>query len=227
MINARPGFTHGFASLNGNNLRGNAYQWSEKSGASELLPLSGDVYSHGVANSNDGATVVGQSVLVTSDLWHLGRAVRWVNGVGTALGSLAEYDWSAVQDVSGDGKLVVGQAYNRADHRIYDPLFFDPHDYTFSTKAAAHAVIWNADGQVFDLKNLLETEFGLASQLDGWQLTIASVVSHDGSVIAGRGIDPAGNNAIWVAFLAIPEPSSATLLVIGAILSTSASRRRA
>ena len=47
----------------------------------------------------------------------------------------------------------------------------------------------------------------------GWVLNQASGVSADGTVIAGWGVNPAGQSEAWIAV--IPEPASALLLGFG------------
>jgi hypothetical protein len=74
-----------------------------------------------------------------------------------------------------------------------------------------------------DLNDLLTTEFGL--DLAGWELTGATDISHDGKVIVGYGINPAGDGEAWVAV--IPEPAHIGLLGMGLILGLRRKRRLA
>jgi hypothetical protein len=80
---------------------------------------------------------------------------------------------------------------------------------------SSQPAIW-FDGAVVDLQPYLT---GLGLDLTGWTLTEVTVLSGDGTTIAGRGIppDPSMSGA-WIA--TIPEPS--TWLLAGTALSTAA-----
>jgi len=65
------------------------------------------------------------------------------------------------------------------------------------------------------LRDFLESSYGLAEELEGWRLTLATAISDDGNTIAGQGIDPEGNSAAWVVFLAVPEPEAKFLGATG------------
>jgi hypothetical protein len=80
-------------------------------------------------------------------------------------------------------------------------------------EAPARAVLWNNEGKALDVREMLINQFGLAAELDGWRLTNASHISDDGTVIAGRGLDPNGRLSSWVAVLSIPEPPASVLIL--------------
>jgi uncharacterized membrane protein len=189
-------------------LVGNAHQWSEQDGAAQLLPLSGNDYSHAVALSHDGNTVVGQSFTKISLHSHLARAVRWHNGVPMGLAMIDEFDGSVARDVSADGSLIVGEVYEHLREPNFGQGEFDWQTLTFLAKGDSRAVLWNANGDVFDLKSYLSDRFGLGDELTGWHLATANLISDDGSVIAGQGINPAGDSAIWIVSLSVPEPTA-------------------
>src|SRR5262249_10879860 len=145
--------------------------------------ISGDTYSHAVAASFDGSTIVGNSVTINAQNYFLERAVKWTNGSLTPLQSLAGYNWSTPRDVSADGKLANGIAYNLSPNTFAGPLP-DPDNVVPRVAFAANyasgyskAVLWDATGNVFDLQDYLSSQYGLTNQLQGWQLLDATSIS--------------------------------------------------
>ncbi|QDU55997.1 hypothetical protein [Aeoliella mucimassa] len=162
------------------------------------------------ASSFDGSVVVGSwTPVMTMDGWFKSHATKWVNGEPISL----EMGGSSVAlDVSADGETIVGTL------DFSDPLtdaYFEP-----------IAMLW-ANGKSYELETMLRDKYGLGSKLDGWKLTSATAISDDGRVIAGNGIDPAGNQSAWVAVLRVPEPASAMLLVVVGCLVLAMARVRA
>jgi uncharacterized membrane protein len=194
---------------------GNGYSWTAAAGLLELPNASGDNYSQASAVSRDGTTVVGTSVLRRTHST-MGRAVRWDNGNLTVLDSFTEHPWSSALDVSANGQVIVGRVFRdptTTPSSTVDPPIYEVVNFINQGSAStSRAVLWNAEGDVFDLQTLLATQFGLEAQLEGWTLTSAGHISDDGRVIAGTGIGPDGKGAIWVAVLAIPEPGSLALI---------------
>jgi uncharacterized membrane protein len=221
LFNAQRGFTESPTILDVSDPRGNAYRWTTSSGATELPQIPGDAYSHAVATSFDGAVIVGNSVTINAQNYFLDRAVKWTNGQLTQLPGLAGYDWSTPRDVSANGEFTVGIAYNQSPTVYFPGPPADPNDvvprdsYNNNYESGySKAVMWEAGGNIVDLQNYLSNHFGLANQLQGWQLLDATSISDDGRVIAGRGIDPQGVSSLWVAELAVPEPCSAAEIAL-------------
>jgi uncharacterized membrane protein len=213
VLNAQPSQAEGV--YYSNLIPGNAFQWTATAGLTELAHLAGDAYSHGTASSFDGTTVVGNSVSIGPQGTYENHAMRWNLGVASQLDAPVGFSFSMAKDVSSDGKLVVGTASGQAERLPYD-LLLDPASESFVfpvVPTSDRAVIWDANGHAFDLKTFLESRYGLGPRLAGWLLTDATSISDNGSVIAGRGIDPQRQSAIWVAELAIPEPHSAMIAV--------------
>jgi hypothetical protein len=208
VLNAQPIHSTGSPSANG-------YTWTEAV-LSELPQAPGDNYSQAVAASYDGRSVVGTSVLRRTNST-VGRAVRWDDGSLTLLDALREHPWSSALDVSANGEFIVGRAF-REPTTLHSSTVSSPIYQIYNTAVPSRAVLWDAQGKVFDLQNLLATQFELGARLEGWQLTSAAHISDDGRTIAGMGIDPNGNGAIWVAVLPVPEPESIALFVSGAAI---------
>jgi len=72
------------------------------------------------------------------------------------------------------------------------------------------------------LKDVLVNDYGL--DLTGWTLSSAWGISDDSSTIAGCGINPHGYTEAWIA--TIPEPASAVMLGLGAVLFVLRHKRR-
>ena len=217
-LNAQAGVTHGIFWLHATSEPNNARQWSEAGGPAVLSPLSGNDYSRAAASSFSGETVVGGSVQVTPENAHVTRAVRWESGIISQLGSVAGHDSSMAHDVSGDGETVVGNVYQHAARPYW---YVNPK--LDAADLRSRAVLWNAAGNVFDLRSLLITKYQLGAQLEGWELIDANLISENGNVIVGYGVGPDGKGAAWVAILGVPEPS--TLVLAASLLIFVASGR--
>jgi hypothetical protein len=93
---------------------------------------------------------------------------------------LLDTDWEFTPKVSPDGTLVFGNG---------------------STEWPGNASVWDQVHGDRDLRDLLVSEYGLAEQLQGWQLHFVYQSSLNNRVLVGHGIDPSGDNATWVAIL--------------------------
>src|SRR5690606_2124712 len=154
-----------------------AFIWTQETGAVGLGAPDGG-YSIAQKISADGNTVVG--IQYSSDF----EAFRWTGETGMeGLGFLSGGNYSNAKDVSDDGKTVVGVG-NSADEYI--------------------AFIWREETGMQNLKEFLETEYGL--DLTGWMLGEATAISADGTTIVGLGINPDGFEEGWRVI--IPSSSS-------------------
>ncbi len=97
----------------------------------------------------------------------MNQGFRWTSTDGMTL-----IGGSAAQDISADGKRIVGYG--------------------------SEAILWE-DSTMHVLKTLLEDTHGL--DLTGWTLSRANAISDDGRVIAGYGTNPDGNLEAWRAVL--------------------------
>lgn len=137
-------------------------------------------YSQIFGASADGNVRVGhsQSNLVTANL--TGEPCRWVGDVPQGLGGLAGGNFSgAATSTNNDGSVVVG--------------------YSNVGAGGVRAFLWTPAAGMRDLATVLTSDYGL--NLAGWTLEGASMVTPDGSVIVGIGINPNGSKEGWIARL--------------------------
>ena len=122
--------------------------------------------------SANGLVVVGESQSATA--W---SAFRWTQSDGTVdLGNLPLGFQAFVSGVSGDGSIIVGTDYSCCPGR-YEIFIWDP---------------VNGMRQLADV--LISRGVGLA----GWTLDRVAGVSGDGKTIAGSGINPNGQDEVWI-----------------------------
>lgn len=131
----------------------------------------------------DGAVVVGFSSYSGADERHEYQPFRWESGEMAGLGFLPGHSNGQAEEVSADGSIVVGWTMPGTDHANNPKTAF----------------IWTEAGGMRDLKGVLESDHGL--DLTGWTLTAAYGISHDGAVIVGAGVNPAGDREGWRAVL--------------------------
>lgn len=177
-----------------------AFVWSEASGYVTLTPI-GVCCNDAGAITPDGSVVVG-SYTVTENAT---RGFRW-----SATGGLVALDMPAgiaktwANDISGDGRVIVGSA--------------------LPTGGQIGAALWDEDHGMRLLQEILEGELHL--DLAGWRLTSASAISRDGRVVAGTAINAQGRDATWIADITpVPVPPAAWLLA-SAFGATGWMRRR-
>jgi PEP-CTERM motif len=84
-----------------------------------------------------------------------------------------------------------------------------------------HAVLWQANGSVVDLNN--EVDPALA---DGWVLTSASDIN-DFGVIVGTAQKNGETRAFVLSVSAVPEPTSAVLMLFGFVALVRLAKRSA
>ena len=155
------------------------------------------------AVSRDGKVVVGVDITGPS------LAFRWAQASGNvSLGDLpGGINQSVAFGVSADGSVVVGNGED---------------------EEGRNAFIWTEAGGIRSIKDVLANDFGLGSDVNGWNIFHASAVSWDGKVIVGYGVNPDGNSEAWVASLrqsTIPEPTTLAIFGLG-LLGLGVARRR-
>lgn len=172
-----------------------------KDGAWSTLPRFGIGYYYDrlTGISSDGKVVVG--IGQEGDFYDRGfftdplYAIRWTNGgLPESLGQLPGADnyiydikfqelylrnptfWpiAVPYSVSGDGSVIVGQAYD-----------FSGYDQYSQSWGTFEAFIWDTVHGMRKLKDVLETEWGVPASLTGGNLLSAVAVSDDGRTIAG------------------------------------------
>ena len=171
-----------------------SYRWTELDG---FVPL-GDIEGGASDNSAIDVSPSGNVIVGIASVNGGGHvAYRWTAATGmVGLGDLDGGDLgSTAWGVSADGNIVVGTANTG-----------NPRD-----EFGREAFIWDSVNGMRNLQHVLETDFGLSDELDGWTLFQARDISDDGRVIIGTGINPDGVEEAWVAV--IPEPTAVALLM--------------
>ena len=148
--------------------------WPGTGGIITLPLLKGSVGGMVFGVSGDSTVSVGSSS-ITRDTY---QATLWNASGAVSLGDLPGGQQAcAAYAASYDGSLIVGFT---------------------TTNDGEKAFIWDPQNRMRNLRDVL-VSYGLAPQLQGWQLNRASAISFDGSAIAGHGTNP---NGLTEAFLA-------------------------
>ncbi|MCI0345363.1 MAG: hypothetical protein L0221_07955, partial [Chloroflexi bacterium] len=173
----------GFATVSGVE---RALLWNAVTTPVDLGDLDGDGGASAAFGLNDAGWIVG-----SSDDGGEQRAFRRdpITGVLQGLDHLPGGDFSRARDVNASG-VVVGSAW-------------DPASFEF------HAVLWDTDGTVYDLHDLLLSG-------TGWVLEEALAISDTGYVV-GTARNAAGEPEGFL-LLPIPEPGTALLALLGLTL---------
>jgi len=152
------------------------------------MQLTNESSSEGVTGlSVDGSVAVGYTQVFTGASPRL-RAFRWEAATGLTLldSGVSFADASYARATNLDGTVVVG-------------------DYLVFGQPNTRAFVWTATGGFVDLRDELVNNLGLANQLAGWDLLVATDVSADGRSIVGQGIAPNGcEQAFLVRFPIVP-----------------------
>jgi probable HAF family extracellular repeat protein len=196
-------------SVDFNHLTGaRVFRWTETNGL-EFLPSlhsRGDHRPTGV--SYDGSVIVGTAW--TDDGY---RAFRWTAEDSARPIEVPQgFSASTAADTSADGRFMIGQLVVESGDRLDGFMgWAEPTiDFTMIDPARiaqrVSAMIWDTKRGTRLLEDVLVNEYGLGDELAGWSLVSASAISANGSVIAGMGVNPAGEFQGWVVF--IPEPST-------------------
>lgn len=176
-------------------------------GVAELLPVEGANVSVARAASFGGEAVVG-----TSHFADEGRstATLWSAGSPTELMTPSEFS-STGNDVTADGRTVAGSLRPNSDES--DNIPWNAWEERIAAMRLSEAATWNGE-QLTIVETLLAEKFGLSDELAGWSLTSTELISDDGRVIAGQGVDPDGIPTVWVAILPIPEPTTSGIVFV-------------
>lgn len=171
-----------------------AFRWTAEGGYTRLGYLLDGAIQSSVANAvtPDGAVVVGGSFALGAGSLDGGAAFRWTEESGmVGLGSLPTgMGYSEAVDVSADGGRIIGSAQ--------------------ITGAGNRPFLWTQTDGIKRLSTALVEDFGFASDLEGWNLQLATAISGDGRAIVGRGVDPEGRSVAYLALLDDRLPGDAT-----------------
>lgn len=212
-----------------------AFRWTAGGGVEMLGVLPGGSYAWGLSISANATVITGISAtgagerafvwtesagmqalpLIGAEEWAGGLAAnadgsaiagydgmfaaRWVNGVGQSLGAAPGGTFSYAYAISGNGLVVGGLGDNAAGDTV--------------------ALVWTESLGMVDLNAYLPT---LGVDLTGWELTVTTGISFDGTTMVGAGVYN-GVERGWL--VTIPTPGAAAVLGLGGLLA--ARRRRA
>ena len=166
------------------------FRWSAETGMVGLGGLfdlgGGQVEGNANGVSADGSVVVGSSNYAPG----LTEAFRWTAvtgmvGLGDLPGGAVS---SAALGVSADGLIVIGHS---------------------QTDAGREAFIWDATNGMRNLKDVLESDFGL--DLTGWTLRESRGPSDNGLVVVGSGTNPMGQEEGWIFSMVVGEDDPPTV----------------
>ncbi|QDU56210.1 hypothetical protein [Aeoliella mucimassa] len=184
-----------------------AFRWTAESGMVGLGDLpGGDFTSGAISASADGSVIVGFGTAEES--YSVSRAFYWSEVTGMfSLGTLDPDDYASTAElVSADGRLVFGVSRQLDD---------------FQPPRIEKSFVWDEAHGMRSFNRVLETEFGLASDLAGWGDLFVLDISSDSLTLVGHGINPDGNREAWKLTLdhpiGIPEPASIVLVIAGVL----------
>ncbi len=164
-----------------------AFLWTSADGMEGLGDLPGGAFeSRAQAVTADGTVVLGSGtsgIGCESFVWTDAEGMMGLGAIPAGLPD-AGSGWEAL-DLTDDASVLAG----RTSCRFHDET--------------AAAVVWDAVNGLRSVQSILEDDFGL--DLTGWHL-FGAVISADGRVLAGGGINPDGDPEGWVATLPIPLP---------------------
>jgi len=170
----------GTAAYNPGGIGAQAFRWTSSGGMVGLGFAPGSIQSEARAVSDNGNFVAGVSYVGA-----ITTPFRWSDSTGIVPILLPSgIEAANTSGMSADGSVIVGS--------------MNP------TGGGYRAFRWTEADGMRSLLDVLTTDFGLASQLAGWQLTNASACSADGLVIVGNGINPGGISQAFIARLDAP-----------------------
>lgn len=168
-----------------------AFRWTPDLGMHYLVDGAElDNFSEAFAVSGDGKVVIGRTTGSTPGM----QMFRWTEAAGLERLGVLDAGEAIAENANHDGSVIVG---------IVGGL-----------PGSSTAFIWDEVHGHRDLRDVLISDGGLASKLEGWTLREANGISSDGRVITGTGVNPEGVRVAWVAHL-VPEPCGAVLLASG------------
>jgi probable HAF family extracellular repeat protein len=185
-----------------------AFKWTADTGMVGLGALDDSDFSSGAyAVSANGDWVVGESTISDDNGFGHIEAVRWdpsgqIEGLGW-FGMDSGNRYSFANDVSDDGRTVVGRAYAQD-----------------SQWNSEQAFLWSPEDGMRPIVDVL-LDYGIDVEAEGWRLTSAAGVSADGLTIVGIGYVIGQGSQGWIVHL--PSPAGATLLAAAGLV---ACRRR-
>ena len=217
-----------------------AYRWTAGSGMQGLGDLPGGIFrSSALAVSADGTVVIGYGM---SAVWQ--EAFRWtadggmvglgdlpgggtgsqavamsadgsvvVGGSGSAAAEYEAFRWTAESGMVGLGDLPGGRSFSIALGTTADGSVVVGESIGASSPGP-EAFVWDGGDGMRSVEDWLVQDFGL--DLTGWHLETARI-SGDGTTLAGRGINPAGQREAWVAVIPEPRPML-VLMSLSAVL---------
>ncbi|HEY5378310.1 MAG TPA: autotransporter domain-containing protein [Pseudolabrys sp.] len=168
-VNADGSVVVGF-STSTNFAGGEAFRWTS-AGMVGLGVLPGGTLSQANGVSADGSVVVGYS---TSTNVPFGEAFRWTSAGMVGLGVLPGGTFSQANGVSADGSVLVGYS---------------------DSSSGQQAIRWTSGT---GMKSILDLLVASGVNMAGWQLSTATGVSADGTVIVGTGTDPSSQQEAWL-----------------------------
>jgi uncharacterized membrane protein len=185
------------------------FRWTQSGGTVNIGTIDVDCCqgSRAFEANADGSVIIGGTSFGMGN-----QAFRWTQATGpVALGDLPGGSiGSTVEDITPDGQFIVGSSVVADSPQIKDPF------------------VWDEDRGMRNLRTLLETATGMP--LVGWELSQATGISADLTVITGIGTNPAGQQEGWVMLFErheiIPEPSSVTLAGLCLIAAVVVMRQR-
>jgi hypothetical protein len=222
------------------------FVYRQGSGMKALAPPPGvadyrSTYAHGV--SYDGSVIAGGYTPISPNG---SIALRWNMDVATALGPIPGYTEDIVATaVSGDGNIVygfgrgqggydmfrwtaatgvVGLGVGAAGFSIPDPFDVSGDGNIIVGASLANAIEWRLGAGPRDLKEVLETDFGM--DLSNYTLEQCRGISADGRTLVGFGTDlTVGQRFGFVISLpwSIPGPGAGSMLIVAGLAAT---RRR-
>lgn len=178
------------------------FVWTSTDGmkpSPEVPPESGNGFNSGV--SADGTVTAGG---------YSGHYFRSVNGTPSEIYGISLL--SSASGISGDGEVIFGQVSNQAAFWSAGTVttvgtfssWFEGASSTGDclagtsmTDSMMTAIFWDDVNGLRDLETVLENDFGLAPELNGWTLEQANDVSDDCRTIVGTG-NYQGSKQAWI-----------------------------
>lgn len=183
---------------------GLAFRWTEAGGTESLGTPIGSDHSTGIEASADGAAILGQSLPNSNHfIWRESSGFQMLGPHPDAAENGTAY---SAQDMTSDGKLVVGFAHVAGNREPF---------------------VWDESRGFRNLRTILDS--ATFTPLAGWDdLGVADAISENGTVIIGYGTPNSSNPPVreqgWVMLFEpgeiVPEPSSLLLatLSLGSLL---------